>query len=90
MEWRKRIDSSTSTLKTPAMETALGRIARNLCYSHIMARKTSLAREETRQYGRLFPRNRVNSLFRIMATTGVTWWLWRLWGHTESDTTEAT
>ena len=75
-EWRKRIDSSPSQLKTPAMEAALGRIARNLCYSHIMAGKTGLAREETRQYGRLFPRNRVNKLFRIMASTAVTWRLW--------------
>ena len=75
-EWRKRIDGSPSTLKTPAMETALGRIARNLCYSHIMAGKIGLAREETRQYGRLFPRNRVNMLFRVMAISGITWWLW--------------
>ena len=71
MKWND-IDGASSQLKTPAMETALGRIARNLCYSHIMAGKTSLAREEVQKYGSSFPRNRVNSLFRIMAASGVT------------------
>ncbi len=75
-EWRRRIDGIPSEHKTPAMEAALGRIARNLCYCHIMAGKKQLARQEVLEFGRAFPRNRVNSLFKAMAKCGLAWGLW--------------
>ena len=76
IEWRRRIDAKESYYKTPAMDMALGRIARNLCYCHIMAGKEKLAREEVQDYGSLFPRNRINRLFRLMAKCPTLWKLW--------------
>ena len=75
-EWRKRIDAQQSQWKTVSMETALGRIVRNLCYCHIMSRKDILARREVRDFGRLFPKNKINGIFRYMALTAASWKIW--------------
>ncbi len=75
-EWRRRIDDAPSEQKTPAMETALGRIARNLCYCHLLAGKKPLARQEVLEFGKSFPPNRVNSVFKAMAKCGLSWALW--------------
>ena len=75
-EWRRRIDNQQSVFKSVAMEKALGRIARNLCYCHIMAEKRALARQEVCVYGAAFPVGRVNSVFKMMAKSKLTWHLW--------------
>lgn len=75
-EWRKRIDEQPQQWKTASMENALGRIARNLCYCHIMAKKDSLARYETRHYGHLYPQNKVNAVFRLASRFSCFWHLW--------------
>ena len=76
LEWRRRIDDMDSVFKNSAMEASLGRIARNLCYCHIMAGKKALARQEVRDYGATFPASRANSLFKMMAKSSLTWSLW--------------
>ncbi len=75
-EWRKRIDAIESSNTSQYFEKALGKIARNLCYCHIMAEKEQMARQEVREYGGNFPVNRVNSIFRMMAKSGLSWRLW--------------
>ena len=75
-EWRMRIDAQVSQLKTTSMERALGRIARNLCYCHIMSRKDTLARQEVREFGKLFPKNKINAIFRYMALSAASWKIW--------------
>lgn len=72
-EWESRIVSHSGNHLPASFESVRGRIARNLCYSHIMAGKTELARQEIKTYGRNFPRNGINRLFRIMALSGILW-----------------
>jgi len=77
-DWAKRIVAGFQGNVPETFALALGRIARNLCYSHIMAGKTRLAREEVRKYGNDFPQNRINSLFRHMAKNGFFWFFFCL------------
>ena len=76
MEWRRRIDIQASEYKSASMERALGRIARNLCYCHVMSHKDSLARQEVKEYGCRYPQNCINKLFRVMA---IAWLSWKIW-----------
>ena len=76
VEWRRRIDGQSSEYKSTSMEAALGRIARNLCYCHIMSRKDDMAWKEVQEYESIFPRTRINTLFRLMAST---WFSWKVW-----------
>ena len=71
--WEKRIIEQFSGNIPGSFEFVRGRIARNLCYSHIMADKLDLARQEVLTYGINFPGNKINRLFRIMALTGLSW-----------------
>ncbi len=75
-EWRRRLDKKRSENNSLCFEHALGKIARNLCYCHIMAGKDTLARQEVQDFGKFFPKNKVNTLFRMMATFGMTWQPW--------------
>ena len=75
-EWRKRIDAIENANKSPHFDKAIGKIARNLCYCHIMAGKEQMARQEVLEFGGNFPANRVNSVFRMMAKNGLSWRLW--------------
>lgn len=72
-DWAKRIVDGFHGNGPETFARALGRIARNLCYSHIMAGKTRLAREEVLKYGDVFPNNRTNALFRKMAKVYFVW-----------------
>ena len=72
-EWAKRLLEQFKGIPPSSFAPALGRIARNLCYSHIMAGKTRLAREEVLKFGKDFPRNRINSLFRRTAGNCFFW-----------------
>ena len=72
-EWAKRLLEQFKGAPPASFAPALGRIARNLCYSHIMAGKTRLAREEVRKFGKDFPPSKINSLFRNMARLYLTW-----------------
>lgn len=74
--WKMRIDCKASQWKSTAMESALGRIARTLCYCHIMSHKDIMARQEVQDYGKIFPRTRINTLFSFMASTWLSWKIW--------------
>ncbi len=76
MEWRRRLDRLSSKYKSAYMEYALGRIAHNLCYCHIMSHKDGLARQEVKEYGHFFPQTLVTKLFRM---TTITWIFWKSW-----------
>ena len=75
-EWRRRLDSVGGGQTFPHFEEAIGKVARNLCYCHIMSKRDEMAREEVREYGSVFPANRVNSVFKFMAKSGLLWHLW--------------
>ena len=72
-EWAKRIVAGFGGEPPASFAPALGRIARNLCYSHIMAGKTRLARAEVLEYGKHFPSNRINSFFLKTAKLNFVW-----------------
>jgi len=72
-DWAGRIIAGVHGNVPETFPAALGRIARNLCYSHIMAGKTRLAREEVLKYGDFFPNNRTNALFLNAAKA---YWVW--------------
>ena len=72
-DWTKRISAGFQGKVPDSFPVALGRIARNLCYSHIMAGKTGLARQEVLKYGKDFPGNRINTVFRDMAKNRLVW-----------------
>ena len=74
-EWAKRLLEQFKGAPPSSFAPALGRIARNLCYSHIMANKARLAREEVRQYGNCFPKNKVNRIFGALAKVYLLWML---------------
>ncbi|MBO4648710.1 MAG: glycosyltransferase [Lentisphaeria bacterium] len=72
-DWAKRITAAFQGNVPDTFASALGRVARNLCYSHIMAGKTGLARQEVLKYGRNFPKNRLNAIFQVMAKNCLLW-----------------
>lgn len=72
-DWAKRITERFHGSVPDFFPAALGRIARNLCYYHIMAGKSGLARQEVLKYGKDFPKNKINSVFRHMAKNGFFW-----------------
>ena len=72
-EWAKRLLEQFKGAPPASFAPTLGRIARNLCYSHIMAGRTRLAREEVLKFGKDFPRNKINSLFRHAAEKRFFW-----------------
>ena len=72
-DWAKRIVAGFCGPIPDSFPSALGRIARNLCYSHIMAGKSGLARQEVLKYGKDFPENRINFIFQVMAKNCLVW-----------------
>ena len=72
-DWESRIVAQYKENLPASLEYVRGRIARNLCYSHIMADKVVLARHEVISYGKMFPENKINFLFRVMAFTKWSW-----------------
>ncbi len=75
-EWRKRIDGVDGGATSPYLEQSLGKIARNLCYCHIMSKRDDLARNEVKAYGMNFPPNKINRFFKFMATNRLLWQAW--------------
>lgn len=75
-EWRRRIDNVRTGTDSPFLAQSLGKIARNLCYCHIMSKRDDWARKEAREYGKNFPKTRINGLFRLMAGTWLSWKAW--------------
>ena len=71
-DWESRIVAQYKGIPE-SFAQARGRIARNLCYSHIMADKIELARQEVLLYGNTFPRNKINCMFRGMAFSTFLW-----------------
>ena len=72
-DWAKRITAGFQGNVPDTFAPALGRVARNLCYSHIMAGKTGLARQEVLKYGKDFPGNKVNVVFKKMSKYPLLW-----------------
>lgn len=72
-DWASRLQAQFHGKAPGSFALVLGRIARNLCYSHIMAGRCALAREEVLTYGRWFPANKINSIFRAAAICTPVW-----------------
>ena len=87
-DWAKRIVAGFHGNVPDFFPAALGRIARNLCYSHIMAGKSILARQEVLKYGQDFPKNRLNTIFQFMAKNCLLWAVFccslKIWEFTRS------
>ena len=73
-DWVKRF----SNFEDKSFLSVKGRIARNLCYSHIMCKKTKLAREEVLRYGNTFPKSKINKIFCIVAKSHTLWKIFTL------------
>lgn len=82
-EWRKRIDANISpapSTKLPfgltyeGYRMALGKIAQNLSYCHLLSERTDMALEETKEYGDSFC-NGTGRLMNMAKHTCLTWWM---------------
>lgn len=72
-EWERRLKDRIPADAQPGYRTARGRIARNLCYSMILAGKKAAARREVSVYGAEFPSGRASRCFRRAARCGICW-----------------
>ena len=81
-EWLQRINAREKLINSSAMAKAFGRIARILCYCHILSNRDSLARAEIRSYGKFFPHSKINSILCLFAKCPLLWqplcWVIRL------------
>lgn len=73
IDWERRITAQYKGKIPGSFAAVRGRIARNLCYCHIMADKIEMARQEVILYGKNFPRTKINMIFRIMAAMNFSW-----------------
>jgi len=80
-EWQKRLDARTEKLNSTKLKFSLGRIAKILCYCHLLSKRNALARHEALTYGRAFPDTKFNRLLCFAAKTNIFWlplcWLLR-------------
>lgn len=70
--WEKRIRARNKTL-SPYYFKARGRIARNLCYSMILSKRTDLAYQQVRIYKRDFPKGLMTTIFKIGTSNRLVW-----------------
>ena len=71
--WERRLLAAVPEVSLSGYQKMRGRISRNLCYSLLLAGKTTLARREVLDNGSDFPRNRLNGVFSFAAKNAVLW-----------------
>lgn len=73
--WEQRIITSMGDNVSDAYKKARGRIARNLCYSIIMSKRSELAYHQVRKYRNDFPNGIITRLLWLASTNK---WIWKL------------
>lgn len=73
--WELRIITSMGDNVSDAYKKARGRIARNLCYSIIMSKRSGLAYNQVRKYRNDFPNGIMTRLLWLASTNK---WMWKL------------
>ena len=77
-EWEKRIVARNAAL-SPHYVKARGKIARNLCYSMILSKRTDLAFSQIRKYQDDFPKGLMTTIFRIGTINRIVWKIVSSW-----------
>lgn len=70
--WEKRIIARNVVL-SPYYLKARGKIARNLCYSMILSKRTDLAFNQIRKYKKDFPKGLMTKIFSLGTVNRVVW-----------------
>lgn len=70
--WERRLVACNQPL-SPYYVKARGRIARNLCYSMILSKRTDLAYQQIRIYKRDFPKGLMTTIFKIGISNRLVW-----------------
>lgn len=70
--WERRLITRKQAL-SPYYVKARGRIARNLCYSMILSKRTDLAYQQIRIYKRDFPKGLMTTVFKIGTSNKLVW-----------------
>ena len=85
-KWEERIVPGVRDKDYKPYQKARGRIAKNLCYSMIMSKRSSLAKKTILRYGEYFPNDRVAALLKFGAKNKLLWfatvWLIRIREYT--------
>ena len=71
-DWEKRIATRKSAL-SPYYIMARGKIARNLCYSMMLSKRTDLAFSQIRKYQADFPHGLMTTIFRMGTINRIVW-----------------
>lgn len=73
-DWQKRIVQRIDTT-AEGYKQALGKIASQLVYGHIMSSRTNLARKQVKLYGIFFPKSLSNKVFVVSSKNILLWHL---------------
>lgn len=76
--WEKRITDRNMVL-SPHYVKARGKIARNLCYSMILSKRTDLAFSQIRKYQNDFPKGLMTIIFKIGTANRIVWKIVSSW-----------
>lgn len=77
-EWEKRIAARKVAL-SPHYVKARGKIARNLCYSMILSKRTDLAFSQIKKYRNDFPNGLMTTIFRMGTVNRIVWKIVSYW-----------
>jgi len=73
-QWQRRIVSRLRQEDWPGFEIVRGRVAKNFAHAKILAGNDASARSIVLEYGNKFPQDKISSIMKFGASTGIIGW----------------